>query len=188
MNWNLMNDKKFGTFKLLKLRYSRVGQIIQPFCRIGSPKEIKSPFFNMWKFQKLEKSTAELCRMHWNLMNDEEFGSSNFLKLKERTRDQIIQPFWRIGYPEEIRSTLFILTKFQKVEKSTAESFRMHWNVMNDEEFGSFKFLKLKHRGGDQIIQPFCRIGSPEEIRSPLFNLTKFQKPEKNTAELCRMH
>ena len=56
---------------------------------------------------------------------------------------------------------------------------------MNDEEFGSFKFLKLKYRRGEQIIQLFCRIGFPEEIRSPLFNLKKFQKAKKRP--FCRV-
>ena len=50
---------------------------------------------------------------------------------------------------------------------------------MNDEEFGSVKFLKLKYRRGDQIFQPFCRIGSPEETRSSLSNLRKFKKLDK---------
>ena len=59
---------------------------------------------------------------------------------------------------------------------------------MNDEEFGSLKFLKLKYRRGDQLIQPFCRIGSAEDVRSLLFNLTKFQKADKSIAESCRMH
>ena len=54
---------------------------------------------------------------------------------------------------------------------------------MNDKEFGSFKLVKLKYKKGDQIIQPFCRIGSLQEIRSPFVNLSKFQKAEKSTAE-----
>ena len=29
------------------------------------------------------------------------------------------------------------------------------------------------------MIQPFCRIGSPQEIRFPMFNFLKFGKPEK---------
>ena len=77
-----MNDRKFGSLKLLKLKYRSVDQIIQPFCRIGSPQEIRSPLFNLMSFQKTEKSTAELFRMHLNLMNDDEFGSLEFLKLK----------------------------------------------------------------------------------------------------------
>ena len=116
-------------------------------------------------------------------MNDEDFGCFKYLKLKYRTGDKIIQPFYRVGSPQEIRSPLFNLIKFQKDEKSTTESSRMRWNLMNDQEFGSFKFLKLKYRRRDQIIQPFFRISSPQEIRSPLFNLTKFQKLEKSTAE-----
>ena len=156
-----MNDEEIGSFKLLKLKYRRGDQIIQPFCRIGSPQEIRSPLFNLRKFQKIEKSTGESCRTHWNLMNDEEFDSVKFLELKYRRGDQIIQPFCRIGSPQEIRSPLINLMNFQKAEKSTAESCRMNWNLMNDKEFVFFKLLKLKYRRGDQIIHPFCRIASP---------------------------
>ena len=188
MHWNLLDEEEFGSFKFLKLKYTRGDPIIQPFCRIGSPQEIRSPIFNLRKFEKTEKSTAESCRMHWNLLDDKEFGSLKFLKLKYTRRDQIIQPFCRIGSPQEIRSPLFNLRKFGKTEKSTAESCRMHWNLLDDEEFGSLQLLKLKYRRGDQIIQPFCRIGSPQQIRSPLFNLRKFEKTEKSTADSCRMH
>ena len=162
MHWNLINDKEFGYLKLWKFKYRRGDRIIQPFCRNGCPQEIMSPPppFNFWKFQNSDKSTAESCRMHWNLMNDEEFGSLKLLKLKYRRGYQIIQPFCRIGSPQEIRSPLCNLWKFQKSEKGTNESRRMHWNLMNDEEFGSLKLLKLKYRRGDEIIQPLCRIGS----------------------------
>ena len=116
--------------------------------------------------------------MHSNLLNDEEFGSLKFLKLKCRRGDQIIQPFCRIGSSQDISSPFINLRKFLKTEKSTAESCRMHSNLLNDEEFGSLKFLKLKYRRGDQIIQPFCRIDPflpppPKENRSPLINLKK---------------
>ena len=53
---------------------------------------------------------------------------------------------------------------------------------MNDKEFGSRKLLKLKYRSGEQIIKTFYKIGSPPEIRSPLFNLQKFQDSEETTA------
>ena len=99
-------------------------------------------------FQKAEKSTAESCRIHWNLMNDEQFGFFKLLKLKYRRGDQIIQPFCRIGSPEQIRSPLFNLMSFQKAEKGAAEQSRRHLNIMNGNEFGSFKLLKLKYRRG----------------------------------------
>ena len=155
-----MNDKEFGSFKVVKLKYRRGDQIIQAFCRIGSPQEIWSLLFNFRKFQKPERSTSVSCITHWNLMNDQEFGCFKVLKLKYRRGDQIIEPFCRIGSPQEFRSHLFNLKKFEKPEKRTTASCRMHWNLMNEKEFGSFKLLKLKYRRGDQIIQPFCRIGS----------------------------
>ena len=49
----------------------------------------RSPLFNLKKFQETLKSTAELWKMHWNLMNDEEFASVELLKLKYRREDQI---------------------------------------------------------------------------------------------------
>ena len=187
-HWKLMNDEEFECFKVLKLKYGRRDQIIQLFCRIGSRQQIRSSLFNLRKFQKIEKSTGESCRTHWNLINDEEFGSCKFLELEYRRGDQIIQPFCRIGSYQEVRSCLFNLRKFQKIEKSSGESIGTHWSAMNDEEIESLKFLELKYRRGDQIIQPFCRIGFPQEIRSPLFNSRKFQKIEKSTGESIGAH
>ena len=146
MHWNLMNDDDFGSFKFQKLKYRRRDQIIQLFCRIGSTQEIRTPLLNLRKFQKPEKSTADSYRMHSNPMNDQIFGSFRFLKLKYRRGDQRILPFWRIASPKEIRPPLLNLRKFENLEKRTAESCRMHWNLMNDEEFGSFELLKLKYR------------------------------------------
>ena len=38
---------------------------------------------------------------------------------------------------------------------------------MNDEEFGSIELLRLKYRRGDQIIQTFSKIGSPQKLGRP---------------------
>ena len=94
-------------------------------------------------------------------MNDEDFESLKFLELKYRRVDKIIPPLWRIGSPKKLRSPFFNLKKFQKIDKSTGESIGTHGSALNDEEFESFKFLKLKYRRGDQIIPPFCRTASP---------------------------
>ena len=55
-------------------------------------------------------------------------------------------------FPPEIRSPFFNLQKFENAETSTAESYKMHWKLINAEEFGSRKLLKLKYRPGEQII------------------------------------
>ena len=177
-----MNGKEFESFKFLKLKYSRGDQIVQLFSKIDSPQEIRSPLFNLKKFQKPEKHATASSSMHWNLMNDDEFGSLKFLKFQYKWGDPIIQFFWRISSCHEIRSTLFNLKKFQKPEKSITESCRKDWNIMNNNEFGSLKLLKLKYRRGDQIIQPFCRIGFPQEIKSPLFNLRTFREAGKSAS------
>ena len=38
-----MNDVKFNSIKLLKLKYRRAYQIIQTFCKIGSPEKLSPP-------------------------------------------------------------------------------------------------------------------------------------------------
>ena len=38
---------------------------------------------------------------------------------------------------------------------------------MNGKEFGSIELLRLKYRKGDQIIQTFCKIGSPQKLGPP---------------------
>ena len=171
-----------------KLKHRRGDQITQWFYRISSPQEIRSPLFNFWTFENSEKSTLESCRMYWNLMNDKQFGFSKLLKLKYRMVDEIIQTFCRIGSTQEIRSLLLNLQKFQKCEKRTPESCRMYWNLMNEKQLGSSKLLKLKYRREDQIIQSFCRIGVPQEIRWPLFNFWKFENSEKISPQSCTNH
>ena len=63
-------------------------------------------------------------------------------------------------FPSEIRSPLLNLQKFENPDRSTSESYKIHWKLINGEEFGSKKKLKLKYRRGDQIIETFCKIGS----------------------------
>ena len=185
-NWNLMNDKEFASLKCLILKYRTGDQIIQTFCTIASPKQVRCPLFNMSKFSKSDKSTAQSCRTHWNLMNDKDFGSFKWLILKYRREDQVIQMFCRIGSPQQITSPLFNFRKFSKIDKSAAESCRMHWNLLNEEELMSFKSLILKYIRGDQRIKPWCRISWPGQIKSNHFSLRKFSKTDKSTAELCR--
>ena len=121
------------------------------------------------------------------MLNDKEFGYFKFLKLKYRRGDQIIQPYYRIGFPEEFRSPLVNLKKPHKTEKSTAEPCRLHRNLLKNEEFGSLKYLKLKYRRGNHMIQSFYRIGLPKEITCPHFNLKKSYKTQKSTNESCKM-
>ena len=82
-------------------------------------------------------------------------------------------------FPPEIRSPLFNLQKFQDSEKSFPDSWRMDWNLMNDGEFGSRKLLKLKYRRGDQIIQTFCKIGSPQKLGPPSLICRNFKTLRK---------
>ena len=69
--------------------------------------------------------------------------------------------------PPEIRSSLFNLEKFLDSDKITPESCTIHWNLSNNNEFGSRKLLKLKYRRLDQIIQTFRKIGSTQKLGLP---------------------
>ena len=107
--------------------------------------------------------------MHWNLMNDREFGSIKFLKLKYRRVDQIIQTFCRIGSPQKLSPPSLICRNFKSLTKKSSESYRTHGNLMNEKEFGSLKVLKSKYRRGDEIIQLFFRSAwVPPKKSSPL--------------------
>ena len=47
MHTNLMNDKKFGSINLLKLKYRKGDQIIQIFSKIGSTQKLGPHLFNL---------------------------------------------------------------------------------------------------------------------------------------------
>ena len=90
----------------------------------------------------------------------------------------------------EIRSPIFNLNKFQDTEKSNPISCRMHWNLMNGDEFGSIKLLKLKYKKADPIIQTFCKIGSPQKLGPPSLicrNFKTLQEVLLNHAECIEL-
>ena len=55
MYWNLRNDKDIGSEKLIKLKYKRVDQIIQTFCKIGFPKILVPPSLICRNFKIMRK-------------------------------------------------------------------------------------------------------------------------------------
>ena len=52
-------------------------------------------------------------------------------------------------------------------DKSSAESYQMHANLINDKEFAPLKVLKLRYRRSDQTFHTFCRTGSPHKLTPP---------------------
>ena len=70
-------------------------------------------------------------------------------------------------FPLEFRSPILNLQKFGNPQEGTPESYKMHWKLINGEKFWSKKLLKLTYRRGDQIIQTFCKIGSPKKLGPP---------------------
>ena len=160
MHWNLMNDQKFGSKKVLKLKYRREDQIIQTFCKIGSPQKLGRP--------------SLICKKSSSFMQ-------NWLKSNEWRRIWVHRTFkieiQKAGpnnpdilqnwFPTEIRSPLLNLLKFGNPERTTPISYKWHWKLINGEKFGSKKLLQFKYRRGDQIIQTFWKIGSPQKLNPP---------------------
>ena len=126
--------------------------------------EIKNPVFNLYKFENHEGSTPESYKMDWNLMNDEEFGSRKVLKLKYRRGGQKIQTFCKIDSIQKLNPPSLICSNLKKLREVLLKTYKMHWNLINDEEFGFKTFLELKYRRGNQIIQTFWKIGSPQKL------------------------
>ena len=56
---------------------------------------------------------------------------------------------------------------------------------MNNKEFSSIKFLSLKREGVPNNLVVH-QNQFPQEIKSTIFNLRKFEKPEKIPTESCR--
>ena len=91
-------------------------------------------------------------------MNEQESGSIKFSKSKYRRGDQIIQTFGRIGSHQKLGlPSSLICRNVKSLTKKSAESYRRHGNLVNDEEYGSLKVLKVKYRRGDEIIQLLFR-------------------------------
>ena len=97
-------------------------------------------------------------------MSNKKIVSIKLLKLKYRREGPNNSDILQIWLPPEIRFPFFNLYKFENPERSTPESYQMHWNLIIDEEFGSKKLLKLKYRRGGQIIQIFSKIGAPQKL------------------------
>ena len=103
--------------------------------------------FKVWEKYSWIMQRAFKCKEWWRIWVLKTF------KIEIQRGNQIIQLFCRIGCPLEIRSPIINLLEFSTSEKSTPESWKMHWNLQNDKndkEFWSLKLLKLKYRRGGQ--------------------------------------
>ena len=178
-----MNDKEFGSLKLLKLNYRRRNQTIQTFYKIGSRRNPPSPLFDLQNFQDSEKITPESCRMHWNLNNEKDLFSVKLLKLKYRRGI-----FYRIDSPQKLGPLSLICRNFKSLRKllvNHTECIDILWITKNLRTW-VINLGKPKYRWGDQIIQTFCRIGSAQKLGPmPLIwrNFKSLRKVPLNQAE-----
>ena len=78
--------------------------------------------------------------MHWTLMSNKKIVSIKLLKLKYRREGPNNSDILQIWLTPEITFPFFNLYKFENPERSTPESYQMHWNQIKGEEFGSKNF------------------------------------------------
>ena len=194
-----MNDEEIAYLELWKLKYRRGGPNNSEFLQNWVPREIRSPLLNLQKFQDFEKSSPESWSMHWNPMNDEEFGSIKFLKLKYRRVDQIIQTFCRIDSPRKLVPPSLTCRNFKSLIKKILWIIQNTWKSKEWGRICVLESFKIEiQKGGPknsavlqkclvppkksspsiQVIQLFCKIGFPPHPwkLGPLLNLREFQK------------
>ena len=70
-------------------------------------------------------------------------------------------------FQPENRFPLFNLHKIENPKTITRESYKMHWNLINDEEFGSNRIFKIEIQKGEPNNSDILRNWFPPEIRSP---------------------
>ena len=165
-----MNDIEFGSVKLLRLKYRREDQIIQTFCKIGSPQKLGPPSLICRNFKTLRKVVLNMQ----NALKSNEWRYiwvNKTFKTKIQKRDPNNPDFLQNWFPPEIRFPLSNLNKSQSSEESTRHSCSLHWNLMNDDEFGCTKLLKFKHRRAGSNNTYFLQNWFAPQIRSLLFNL-----------------
>ena len=119
--------------KSLKIEIQKGGLNNSDFLENWYTWEITSLVLNLQKLQDFDKITPESCRMHWNLMNDKEFGSRKLFKLKSRTGYQLIQTFCKIGLPQMLGPPSLFCGKFKTLRKvllNHAECIDIYWTIM----------------------------------------------------------
>ena len=110
-----------------KIEIQKMGQNNSDFLQNWFHPEIRSPLFNLQKFEDSEKSTPKSCRIHWNLMYDKEFGYLQLLKWKYRRMDRIIQTFYKIGCPQKLDPTSLMCRNFESLRKVLLN--HLEWNL-----------------------------------------------------------
>ena len=103
--------------KTFKTKIQKEGPNNSEFLQNWLPPEVRSPVFNLHKFQDSEESTPETCRMHGNLMNDDEFPSTKLLKLKYRRGEEIIQTLCKTGSTEKLGPRSLFCRNFKTLRK-----------------------------------------------------------------------
>ena len=117
--------------------------------------------------------------MYLNQLNDEKLRSFKLVKLKYRRGWSSNSDVLHNWFFQEIRSFLFNLQKIQDSGKRIPESWKIYWNLINDQDSRSIKLLNLKYRRVEQIIQTFSKISSSEKWGSSFLICRNFKTLRK---------
>ena len=117
------------------------------------------------------------CLIIYNALKPDQWRKILTLLIFEiviRQGDQIFQLFYKLDSPKKLAPPLFSLRIFLKTEKTTAKSWRMHWNRRHS--ICVLQNFKFEIQKWDQKIQSFCRIGSCKKLGSPFLISENFRK------------
>ena len=120
--------RRIWVYKTFNIEIQKKGPNNSDILQNWFPPEISSPVFNLYKCQASEKITPEPCKMHWNLMNGEGFGSTKVLKSNYRRGDQIIETFSKIGSSQKLGPPCLICRNFKSLRKL----------LLNHDEYSEF--------------------------------------------------
>ena len=165
-----MNDNEFRSTKLLKSKYRRGHQIIQTFCKIGSPQKLGPPSLICRYFKTLRKVLLN----HAECMRSNEWRwiwIHKTFKIEIQKGGPNNSDFLQNWFLPEIRSPLHLFLEILGVWEQYS------WIMQNGLKSNEWrriwvcKTFKIEIQKGGPNNSDFLQNWFPPEIRSPFFNL-----------------
>ena len=107
----------------------------------------------------------------WDLMNEDEFGSTKLLKSKYWRGDQIIQTFFKIGSPQKLGPPPHLFLDILRVWEQYSWIMQNAFKSNEWQWIWVYKTFKIEIQNGGTNNSDLLQNWLPPEIRSPLFNL-----------------
>ena len=182
--------RRIWVLKTFKFEIQKGGPNNSDFLQNWFPPEIRSPPLEFVEISRLWERYSWIIQNGLKSNEWQRIWVHKTFKIEIKKGGPNNSDFLQNWVSKKIRSPVFNMQIFPDFEKITPQSCRAHWNLMNDKEFSCRKLSKLKYRMGDQIIQTFCKIGSPQKLGTPsliCWNLENLRKVLQNYAKWRRI-